>query len=131
MTNLLQTPLVLCALLLTQCCYIEPLFEAMFPPACCPKNHRPGAVDPAIPTGLTVMTADAGAVDLHWNDQPGCTFNIYVDGSFLKSVVYWDYTVRVNYGDPGTEHQYAVSAVDIITSLESAPCEALGITSGS
>lgn len=131
MTNLSRTALVLSALLLAQCVYVEPLFEAMFPPSCYPKSHRHGAVAPAIPVGLTGMTADAGAVDLHWTDQAGCTFNIYVDGSLYQTGVSWDYTVRIYYGDPGEEHEYAVSAVDTVTGLESAPCEALGITSGS
>lgn len=87
---------------------------------------------PAVPTGLVTSTGIKNVINTQWDDQAGCTFNVYVDGALNQEGVVWQATFhKVNIGAPNTEALISISAVSISSGLESPQCTPVAGTSGS
>lgn len=94
-----------------------------FPVACYPKSSRPGnsgPVAPHAPTGLQALPGTSGIIELMWDDQPGCTFNVFSDsGSYYGAT---GIALSWNIGLPGQPvYNITLVAVDDVTGLESPP----------
>lgn len=87
---------------------------------------------PSVPTGLVTSTGIRNVINTQWDDQAGCTFNVYVDGVLNQTGVVWQVLFhKVNIGASNTVAFISLSAVNTTSGLESAQCDPVMGTSGS
>lgn len=87
---------------------------------------------PAVPTGLVTSTGIVNVINTQWDDQAGCTFNVYVNGVLNQNGVVWQATFhKVNIGAPNTVALISISAVSTSSGLESPQCTPVAGISGS